>query len=264
MKKDYTVRVVYIVPRDAEPWEAIKKQITFCLEDIQWFFADEMSRHGYGPKSFEIARDNDGSVILDRINCTLTKSEFEISPCNKSKGIAEGRKLRSTNDIVIYLLEDYSFPKGKNPSVVARGAQRGFGGEAFLSSFYVKLAIREWISNDMEYGGKVFDWIRPEPMSRDTLSWNGRGKKLGDVSGAAYGIMAHELGHAFGLHHDRNDDSNRRGNLMGNGCRGMRGYFRPDLTNDFCVLTKKDTAHLNGSRFFSKRNLKKKSLTFGS
>ena len=191
MKKDYTVRVVYIVPRDAEPWEVIRKQITICLEDIQWFFADEMSQHGYGPKTFEIARSGDGSVILDRINCTLTKSEFEISPCNKSKKIAEAKKLRSANDIVIYLLENYSFPKDKDPTVVAGGAQRRFGGEVFLSSLYIKLAIREWINNDMEYGGKIFDWIRSEPMSRDTLSWNGRGRKLGDVSGAAYGIMAH-------------------------------------------------------------------------
>lgn len=264
MKKEYAVRVIYIVPNNVEPWKDAKRRIVECLEDIQWFFADEMCRHGYGLKTFEIAKNDDGALIFHQINSSLKSCEFETSPCGKCKKIAEERKLRSANDIVIYLLENYSFPKGKNPNVVSRGAQRGLGGEAFLSSLYVKLAMREWMSNDMEYGGKIFDWIRPEPMSRGMLSWNGRGRKLGDVSGAAYGIVAHELGHAFGLHHDRNNDSNRKGNLMGNGCRGMRGYFRPDLTNDFCVLTKKDAAYLNGSIFFSKRNLKKKSLAFRS
>lgn len=129
----------------------------------------------------------------------------------------------------------------------------------FLSSLHLKMARREWLANNETYGGKVFDWLSPEPMKPDTLSWNGRGQTLGDVSGSAYGVMGHELGHAFGLSHDMAGDSNRKGNLMGNGCRGMRGYFVPELTSDRCVLGAPSAAVLDKSGYFAMRRLKPKS-----
>lgn len=262
MKKEYTVRVVYIVPLGAKPWEEMKRRVTEYLEDIQWFFADEMSRHGFGKKTFEIARDSNRELVFHQISGP-SRSQFKEKPWNECKKIAEANGLRSDNDIVMYFFEYYLFPSGKNPVASSRGSKREDGGEVFLSSLHIKLARREWLSCDSEYEGQVFDWIRPEPMGKDTLNWHGRGRKICNVCGASYGIMAHELGHAFGLQHDRNNDRNRKGNLMGNGCRGIRGYFRPDLTDDFCVLTEKDAAHLNDSRFFSKRNLKNKSIAFG-
>jgi hypothetical protein len=99
-------------------------------------------------------------------------------------------------------------------------------------------------------------------MKANTLSWQGRGRKLGDVAGSAFGVIAHELGHGFGLSHDKTNDRNRKGNLMGNGFRGMRGYFRPDLTDDFCVLSERNAAILNKSKFFDIRDLKPKSAIF--
>jgi hypothetical protein len=124
------------------------------------------------------------------------------------------------------------------------------------------MARREWLASDERYGGKVFDWISSEPMKPDTLSWNGRGQTLSDVSGSACGAMGHELGHAFGLSHDMAGDSNRKGNLMGNGCRGMRGYFAPELTSDRCVLGAPSAAVLDKSGCFAVRRLRPKSSAF--
>lgn len=262
MKKKYTVRVVYIVPLGAKPWKEMRHRATEYLEDIQWFFADEMNRHGFGKKTFEIARDSNGELLFHQINDSLDRSQFKEKPWNECKKIAEANDLRGDKDIVTYVFEYYSFPSGKDPVASCRGGRKKVGGEVFLSSLHIKLARREWLSCDDEYEGQVFDWIRPEPMGKDTLNWHGRGRKIGDVCGASYGIIAHELGHAFGLH-DTKNGRNRKGDLMGYGIRGMRGYFRPDLTDDFCVLTEKDAACLNNSKFFSKRNLKNKSLAFG-
>ena len=49
---------------------------------------------------------------------------------------------------------------------------------------------------------------------------------------------------------------------MGKGCRGMRGYFRPDLTDDRCVLSKESAAILDNSFFFKVRELKRRSVSF--
>jgi hypothetical protein len=258
MKNKLTVEVVYIVPSDSKPWGDAKLRATEWLEDMQWYFADEMKKHGYDAKTFEIARDNSGEIIFHQIGSTLTKADFENRPWEKCKKIAKSHGVVDANNIIVYFIEAYRFPVGEKPIAVARGASK----EVFLSILYLKLAKREWIANENGYKNKVFDWIECEPMDGSILSWHGRGKKIGDVSGSAVGTMAHELGHALDLYHDKENDKNRKGNLMGNGFRGMRGYFRPDITDDFCVLTKRDAKFLNNSRYFSIRKLKRKSVAF--
>jgi hypothetical protein len=90
------------------------------------------------------------------------------------------------------------------------------------------------------------------------------GLQLGDVAGASFGGIAHELDHAFGgEHHPSEDDEReRKGHLMGKGQRGFRGYFRPDLTNDRCVLSKFDAKSLYKSEFIDIRKLKPKGPHF--
>ncbi len=83
------------------------------------------------------------------------------------------------------------------------------------------------------------------------------------MSVSAYGIIAHELGHAFGIKHNK-WGRNRKGIFMWNGCRGMRGYFQPDLTEDFCKLSKKNAKILNNNPFFAVRELKPKSSAFST
>lgn len=262
MKNEYAVRVVYIIPQDVKPWGDMKQRVAEYLEDMQWFFADEMSRYGFEEKTFEFAKDGNGELVFHQLNGSRSDL-FRTKPWNECKRIAEANDLRNNKDIVIYFYEYHPFSYNGKPVVSSRGAMRKNGGEAFLSSLYIKLALREWLARGDKYNGEIFDWIRSKPMAKNTLNWNGRGQIIGDVCGASYGIIAHELGHALGLHHDRENDRNRKGNLMGNGCRGMRGYFRPDLTDDFCVLTKKDAIHLNDSKFFSNRSLKNRSTAFG-
>jgi hypothetical protein len=259
--KPLTVRVIYVLPRDVEPWREAKRRAQEWLEDIQWFFADQMKKRDHGPKTFEIATDNRGALVFHQIKTSIPEEEFReskdfVKNCNK---VAKDNGLVSSNDIIVYFCESYSLRNGK-VSAVARGSRRRGG--AFLSSLHLKMARREWIANENGYDGEVFEWISSEPMKANTLSWHGRGKKLGDVAGSAFGMMAHELGHGFGLPNDRNNDRNRKGNLMGKGCRGMRGYFRHDLTDDFCVLSIRNAVALNKSNFFAIRKLKPKSVIF--
>lgn len=130
------------------------------------------------------------------------------------------------------------------------GKHKGNGGKVFLSSLHLKLARREWLANSNGYDGEVFDWISSEAVKDDTLSWNDRGPTLGDVSGAGFGVIAHELAHCFNPPPQENGEHGPEGLLMGNGCRGIRLYFQPKLTGDRCKLRNEDAAAFEKSDFF--------------
>ncbi len=259
VKKPYTVRVIYIVPVDAEPWPEMQSRALEILEDLQWFFAVEMDRLGYGPKTFEIAFDEEGALDFHQLNSEETKKQFEVDPRESSKRVVGGRQKKEDN-VELCFVEVYSINNDELSGVFAKTKRQ----RCYLSSLYLKLTNREWLGNDMGYAGKTFPWIIPQPMTENILSWNGRGKALGDVSGSAYGVIAHELAHAFGLGHNisEDDERERKGHLMGLGVRGFRGVFRPDLTGDSCVLSKRDAELLNDNPFFAVRNLKPKSSAF--
>ena len=259
MPPPFTVRVIYVVPKDAEPWGETKQRAADWLADIQWFFADEMDRLGYGPKTFQIAFDGGGAIGFHQFKASETKKQFEQDPRGSCKRVVGGR-LRNQEDAEVCFFEAYSITHG----VVSGDAARTKRRRCYLSSLHLKLARREWLASQDVYCGQVYPWIGQEPMQSGTLSWNGRGPTLGDVSGAAFGVMAHELVHCFGPDDHTSDDDvrERKGNLMGKGFRGMRGYFRPDLTADRCVLSKKDAALLSSSPFFAVRDLKPKPMSF--
>ena len=97
-----TVRVVYVVPSDAEPWREARQRATEWLEDIQWFFAEEMQRRGYGPKTFGIATDESGALVFHQIGSPLSKEEFRNHAWNNCKSAAGAHGLRSAHDVVVY------------------------------------------------------------------------------------------------------------------------------------------------------------------
>jgi hypothetical protein len=225
------VRVIYVVPEGSEPWGEAERRAAEVLEDIQWFFADEMNRLGHGLQTFDSATDADGSFLFHQIDSPLSKEHFIHASRRqypaRCRSAAKSNGLCNNNNVTVYFVEAYSIINGKVRGAQALGWSRN-GGEAFLSSLHLKMARREWISNENGYDGKVFDWIDSQPMKRGTLNWNKRGTQLGDVSGSGFGIIAHELGHSFALPKQEKMRRGRKGPLMGNGCRGMRGYFRPD------------------------------------
>jgi hypothetical protein len=247
------VRVVYIVPSDAHPWPDIRRRATEALQGIQQFFADEMSRLGYGPKTFAIAYDSDDRLLFRQLNTPHTKAQFEEG---RNSAIRLCRQIAGAPDkhyAELCFIEAYSIEHG-----VVSGAIAGTRHQrSCLSSLHLKLALPEWLKSEDGYAGQTFAWISSEPMGETTLSWNGRGAKLGDVAGAGFGLIAHELAHCFGLDHHRSEDDRRerQGHLMGKGVRGFRGYFRPDLTADRCVLSVQDAKLLNSSPFFEVRQL---------
>jgi hypothetical protein len=69
------VRVICIVPSDAHPWPDIRRRATEALQGIQRFFADEMNRLSYGPKTFAISHDD--GLWFRQLNTSHSKAQFE-------------------------------------------------------------------------------------------------------------------------------------------------------------------------------------------
>lgn len=254
----WTIRVIYVVPAGIRPWFEARRRATECLEDLQWFFADEMSRLGYGPMTFELARDGEGSLVFHQIDSHLRPNDFRRNYWNNCKDTARAYGLRDLDYVTVYFFEAYSIDDGAVVDAGSRGKHEGRGGEAFLSSLHLKVARREWLANSSGYGGEVFDWIDSQVIH----SWKGRGSTLGDLSGAGYGVVAHELAHCFNPPRQEKGRSGRTGPLMGSGCRGMRGYFQPSLTGDRCVLRDEDAVAFSNNGFFALRKLTSKSAAF--
>ena len=259
----HTVRVIYIVPSDAKEWLDAKQHATEVLEDLQHFFADEMNQRGHGPKTFEIARDADNDLLFDARHSSIVKAQFQADPIKACQHELSGGRPRGASDIELCFFEAYSIVNGVVSVPGAKTRRR----RCYLNSLHLKIANRDWLHDVGGYAGRVFPWISSEPMLGTTLKWNdGHGLQLGDVAGAGFGVIAHELDHAFGgkHHSSQEDERERKGQLMGKGLRGFRGYFRPDLTDDRCVLSKFDAESLNKSEFFDLRKLKPKGAHFFS
>jgi len=256
-----TVRVIYIVPNDEQAWPDAKLRSTQVLEDLQHFFADEMNRLVHESITFEIARDGKGDTLFEVKRSTLEKAAFQAQPIEACQQVLCGGRPPDAPDIEVCFFEGYSIEKGVASVPGAKTKRR----RCYLNSLYLKTANRDWLHDLGGYAGRLFPWISFEPMLGTTLQWNkDQGLQLGDVAGSAYGIIAHELGHAFGgKHHSSEDDEReRKGHLMGLGSRGFRGYFRPDLTDDRCVLSQETASTLKESPFFECRHLKPKGSHF--
>ena len=157
------IRVVYIVPGDAAPWRDARHRATEWLEDVQWFFADEMARLGYGPRTFEI-HYTDGAVRFDELNIVNARSEFLSSGRGTPALCLDGARTLAppgNEDIVVYIHEAYEI-RPREVCAPSRGSGRMRA--AFLSSLHLKLARREWMSKDDGHAGAVMEWVAPDPM----------------------------------------------------------------------------------------------------
>ncbi len=54
------IRIVYWVPQDREPVPQYRERLSKIMFDIQAFFAREMERNGFGPRTFKLKKDADG------------------------------------------------------------------------------------------------------------------------------------------------------------------------------------------------------------
>ena len=157
-KLPFTVRTVYLQPKDANPPD--KERISRLMLDTQVLFSQEMERHGYGQKTFRLETRNDKVVIH------VVKGLNDIGHYIKNGKAAErelpdgrGVDLKNPNNVVVIFV-------GGADTLFTDGSF--FGVDGFARCF------DDWVC-----GGVA-------TVKQD----------------ASLQVVAHELGHTFGLMHD--------------------------------------------------------------
>src|ERR1700733_8201384 len=57
------LHVIYFTPSDRDPEPNYRERLDAILEDIRTFYRDGMNRAGFGPKTFDFARDAEGKLL---------------------------------------------------------------------------------------------------------------------------------------------------------------------------------------------------------
>jgi hypothetical protein len=222
------LHLVYWTPSDRDPAGDWQPRLMRIMEDIRDFYAKEMERLGFGPRTIQLDYDADKKVVLHLVKGAGPFADYgmdsgqvirkECVPVLREAGVDADRET-----IVIFChMANWDAEQKRfthNSPYYAGGSARG--GTAWqLDSPELdttNLPLKEPIISDGQYG---------------RIS-------LGRHNSIFIGGIAHELGHALGLPHNRErpDEAAAFGTaLMGSGNRSYGDERRGEGKGSFLTL----------------------------
>ena len=173
-----SVRLVYLHPNNRPAQPDKYGQLRQLIKDAQQFFADEMQRHGFGKRTFIFESDKDGEPLVHRVTGRFAEEYY-----NRFTGYKAWEEIREYFDElhhIYFIAIDLESPW--------EGKHCGEAGVTF------------WPSNGGAPQRRYYDTItqREEILGGfAVIPASGR-----CIDSNAFKLVAHELGHAFGLGHD--------------------------------------------------------------
>ena len=228
------------------------------------WFAEQMDRLGYGPKTIRFETEEDG--VTPKVNLA-----FSDEPDSALHDPNRGQRWRNVlAELEVLGFEPFQWgqilwvfpemhvqlPDGSfDQSTLFYGGgnqQDIFAGLAVLSSEPVSRFDPDLLTDDRPYDGLSLPAAGPYPLVQGVSYPNIEGTTLSSASSSAQGGAIHELMHTFGPPHDFRNDRSFNGNLIGNGFRGWRGALHRELyPEDDMRLSSGSALRLNSSRFFN-------------
>lgn len=250
------VRMAYLIPSNRAAQVFAVENFRQAMAQTRDWFRDQMLAHGQGARCFTMETEADGVTPKIHVaNVVETDSYLrgDIFGRTIDAAIAAGLPVWAVGEVWVLIPEThFQDPNGDITGGTALGASFGSGSDPGVVVVGSDILARfKYFTDDRSYAGLTVPEFGPYPLVQDLSFFWFEGTTLSSVSSSAIGAVMHELGHAFGLPHDFRNDANYRGNLMGNGFRGVRGNFFPArYPDDLAWLSTAAARILGVSRYF--------------
>ena len=182
-----TVRLIYFLPSDRSPQQDIDAKMDSVIKDVQQSYAEVMEYHGFGRRTFTLETDATGKAVVHHVKGKFNDEYYHTETFSKVVWQETAEQFDPSANIYFVVLD---VSTAKIDVVCGRGLADGpEGGVALI----------------------------PAPNSARQRE---RGWSCFNVS-----VAAHELGHAFGLAHDR----------FRNATRTPSSYHTDWMVTSFCA-----------------------------
>jgi hypothetical protein len=199
------VRVVYFIPADRKPEPDYRARLDRVMADVQRFYRLGMGQNGHGEMTFDLDREPGGALRIHEVRGRGPMRDYGRNASDKVRrevreALAKEKLDIDRETVVIFQL----LLEWRGDKAVEIGPYVGGGGPRGGTA---------WVYDDARLDARLLP-------SREPGGYYAGPCSLGQFNTHYIGGVAHELGHAFGLPHDCERDSDRpcRGlSLMGGG-----------------------------------------------
>jgi hypothetical protein len=194
--------IVYFVPRDRQPIAGYNERIDRVMTEVRRFYREGMESNGYGPRTFELARDDDGALQVHLVHGKAQLHEYGRNDAGKVrqevKAALGSRGIDIDQETVVIFQVLLEWRNGRATEV---GPYVGGGNH---------LSGTAWVYDDALLDPRQLESGAPGGYYHRPCS-------VGQFNSHYIGGVAHELGHALGLPHVAGPRTEKRRSLMGDG-----------------------------------------------